>query len=494
MRCPRSVLRSSCFVALLCSCVVSCSGDDTAAAGAGERVRDASARANAHTGVPQRDAGSADGGRPAGRSETNAWRMMGYDSSNQYFNPAETELSPDNAGSLVEKWRFTVAGFPPGSPVIAEGKVFVMATGGTYAIDLETGEEIWKRMDLGGTASVAYENGFVYVHTYASELHKLDAANGDSIWGPMHSYDLEGCEGVSSPIIAGGEVIVGHSCGALEARGMAGQATARGGVEAHELETGEKVWTYYTVPESGENGAMVWSSVAVDTESGSVFATTGNNYTVAGENSDAFHAIDLTEGTRKWATEGDLWSIPMFIGGPDTDFGANPILAEFSGTALVAAGDKASAFWALDRETGEILWQREDLSTSHTPNNGGVLMNGAFDGTYFYVVSNQPPQASVLHALDPAQDGADAWTQEFAATAWGAPSVANGVLLVPIDATLYVFAAHSGEMLTLFETGGTIAAGAAAIAQGKVVVQSGLQYVFDSTAKNNNQVICYGLP
>jgi outer membrane protein assembly factor BamB len=442
------------------------------------------------------DAGRVDDAGAPDPADPNSWRMMGYDSTNQYFNPAETELSPDNAGSLVEKWRFTVAGFPPGSPVIADGKVFVMATGGTYALDLETGAALWTRMDLSGTASIAYDDGFVYVHTLAAELHKLDAIDGTSVWGPAKTYDLEGCEGVSSPIIAAGKVFVGHSCGGLEARGMAGQALARGGVEAHDLETGEKAWTYFTVPDTGENGAMVWSSVSIDVDGESVFATTGNNYTVAGENSDAFHAIELADGALKWKTqvrEGDLWSIPMFITGPDTDFGANPILARFDGRDLVAAGDKASAFWALDRATGEILWQREDLSTSHTPNNGGVLMNGAFDGTYFYVVSNQPPQASVLHALDPA-DGADAWTRDFTATAWGAPSVANGVLLVPVDSVLHVLDARSGEELTMFDTGGTIAAGAAAIAQGRVVVKSGLQYVFDSTAKNNNQIICYGLP
>ena len=72
--------------------------------------------------------------------------------------------------------------------------------------------------------------------------------------------------------------------------------------------------------------------------------------------------------------------------------------------------------------------------------------------------------------------------------------MANGVLFVPVDSVLYVFDAHEGGMLTMFDTGGTIAAGAAAIAQGHVVVQSGLQYVFDSTVKNNNQIICYGLP
>jgi outer membrane protein assembly factor BamB len=122
-------------------------------------------------------------------------------------------------------------------------------------------------------------------------------------------------------------------------------------------------------------------------------------------------------------------------------------------------------------------------------------MNGAFDGTYFYVVSNQPPNVAVLHALDPNKMGADAWpAKTFNKTTWGAPSLANGLLVVPNDEDLYVLNAMTGEQLAKFTTGGTIAAGAATIADGRIVVQSGLSYALDPTAKPNNLVICYGLP
>jgi hypothetical protein len=100
----------------------------------------------------------------------------------------------------------------------------------------------------------------------------------------------------------------------------------------------------------------------------------------------------------------------------------------------------------------------------------------------------------VLHALD-AKMGMDAWpAKNFPATAWGGTSVANGVLFAAIGTQLMVFNAKTGDMLTALETGGTIAAGAAAIAEGKVVVKSGLEYILDSDAKTNNQIIAYGLP
>src|SRR5262245_8096169 len=74
-------------------------------------------------------AGAAAGSGSAGMAAptepaSNTWRMMGYDHRNWYLNPAETSISVDNAHSLTELWRFRVSGFPVGSPVIADGKVF----------------------------------------------------------------------------------------------------------------------------------------------------------------------------------------------------------------------------------------------------------------------------------------------------------------------------------------------------------------------------------
>ena len=275
---------------------------------------------------------------------------------------------------------------------------------------------------------------------------------------------------------------------------------SKGGVEAFDLETGEREWSYPTC-NGDEDGAMVWSTVSIDLEMGVVFAATGNNYTVAGENSDSIHAIDLQTGERVWRTqvrEGDQWS-RFLMTSEDTDFGANPILAKIGDRDVVAAGDKGSAFWVLDRMTGVIIWKKEDLSPSHSPANGGVLNNGAFDGERFYVASNHPegPNSVIVHGLN-AADGEAAWEPKtYPKVTWGMPSVANGVLAVPVNDTLYIFNAATGDMLNMFETGGSIAAGAPAIADGMIVVKSGLSYVFADifgTGTNNSEIHAYGLP
>src|SRR5262245_45385064 len=111
--------------------------------------------------APSPAAGSGTAGAPpsagspaagSGEVAANAWSMMGADARNWYTNTAEKQLSVANAPMLKEQWRFPVAGWPPGSPAIAEGKVFVMATGGTYGIELASGKMLWARTDLPGTA------------------------------------------------------------------------------------------------------------------------------------------------------------------------------------------------------------------------------------------------------------------------------------------------------------------------------------------------------
>jgi len=267
-------------------------------------------------------------------------------------------------------------------------------------------------------------------------------------------------------------------------------------VRALDMASGDDAFHYFTTELPDENGASVWSSVGIDVAAGLVFASTGNNYTIAGGHSDAIHAFDLQTGDRQWVKQvraGDLWTL-LNAQSQDTDFGANPILAEVDGREVVAAGDKASAFWMLDRTTGEIVWGREDLTPSHTPNNGGVLNNGAWDGEHFLVIANDPSAGTAtLFALDPA-DGTDAWTAPLPELNWGMISVANGVVFAPAGSVLHLFDASNGEELGALNTGGTITAGAAAIVDGKVIVPSGLQYPFAQNGMNNNQVICYGLP
>jgi hypothetical protein len=445
--------------------------------------------------------GGEGGGGTGGNPSNNAWTHLGYDPSNTYFNPNEKTLSVANAATIVEKWSEEI-GVPHGGTIIVNGTVYVTSSTGIHALALADKAKLWNRADLISDGTVAYADGAIFVHTKPAELHKLDALTGESMWpAPVKTYDLAGADGTSSPVVGNGKVVVGHSAGMNEV-GVAA-ATSFGGVEAFNVDDGSRAWSYSTCKD-GENGAMVWSTVTIDLEANVVFAATGNNYTIAGGGSDSIHAIDLMTGTQVWHQQvraGDTWS--LFGGGmtpegeADTDFGANPILGMMGTKKVVAAGDKGSAFWVLDRDNGTILHSKDDLSALNSPATGGVLNNGAFDGETFYVASNDAStQTSQLHALQPDGLGAKWPAKTLQGFVWGMPSLANGLLVVPANTELQIYDTATGELLKMFETGGTIVAGAPAIAEGHICVKSGMTYGLEppGTATPGTKIICYGLP
>ena len=213
-----------------------------------------------------------------------------------------------------------------------------------------------------------------------------------------------------------------------------------------------------------------------------VFATTGNNYTgEAGPNSDSIFSLDLDTGELAWTTqltEGDVFTI-LSPRSPDSDFGTNPTLfeAEVDGVTrkMLAAGQKSGVVWGLDRETGEVLWERTLSGGSALI--GGILNTGAYDGERLLVVANEFTGAdkSQLAALDPAT-GEVRWQRSVPHWVWAPITVTNGVAFVSTWTVLRAYDATNGEELFEFETPGTITSGAA-IVDGRIYFGSGMAYL-----------------
>jgi hypothetical protein len=100
-----------------------CSGDDDG-------------KEKSHDQPQMSGAGGAKSEKPAGGA---TWSMMGYDSNNNYYQPNESTLSVDNASKLKEQWRYQTPGYATGTPIVIAGKVYLSATGGLAAVELETG-------------------------------------------------------------------------------------------------------------------------------------------------------------------------------------------------------------------------------------------------------------------------------------------------------------------------------------------------------------------
>jgi polyvinyl alcohol dehydrogenase (cytochrome) len=416
--------------------------------------------------------------------------MLAYDVRSTYTNPAEATLTTANVNELGPLWEFEARGQVYGAPVVVDGAVYVSSTGGLYAFNADTGAMLWQNLQFGATSSLTYRDATLFVHDFGASLRALDAATGQQKWqAETDAHPL--ATGLSSPVVFERYVIVGISSNEIVREG----ATFRGGVAAFDRDTGEQLWRDYT-EQPPHNGAAVWSTVSIDTETRVVFAGSGQNYTgEAGPGSDALFALDLDSGARLWTrqtVEGDVFT-PVNPGGPDADFGANPILfeAEIDGETrkLVGAGQKNGMFWTLDRRNGDVVWNR--MLGPGNPLTGGVLNNGAFDGTRILVANNSAAAGhGTLFALDPS-DGAIVWQRKLSGWVWAPITTANGVGFVASDKDLHAFDVTTGADLFVYATQGTIACGAS-VAGGRVHFGSGLQHIVGTVDRHLHVLALHG--
>jgi polyvinyl alcohol dehydrogenase (cytochrome) len=201
----------------------------------------------------------------------------------------------------------------------------------------------------------------------------------------------------------------------------------------------------------------VWSTPAVDTERQVLYVGTGNSYEEpTAPMADSIVAIDYTTGEVVWSTQftnPDVWSAGD-PSGKDADVGASPNLWTSGDRAMVGAGDKAGVYHALDRETGEVIWE-----TTLTPGSvfGGGIGSGAFvDGTLIVTSNvgnpenNAPTNASKVFALDPA-DGAVIWEVELDEPIFAPVSAVPGVAFVATTMGT-MLALDAGDGTELFRT------------------------------------------
>ncbi|HMI90572.1 MAG TPA: PQQ-binding-like beta-propeller repeat protein, partial [Polyangiales bacterium] len=316
-------------------------------------------------------------GMPAGSAD---WTMMGYDVGSSYFNAAETKITKETAASLEVAYKVDMGGNVYSVPVQVGDKMYVAGPSSLRALNAADGTEIWN-VPLMSTASIAYDNGTIYSNGYNANITAFSATDGKQLWS-MKAHTSQTADGSSSPIVAGDVVLVGGSSGSIEL----GVGSFRGYLSALNKMTGAIVWSEFTVPE-GSLGASIWSTASADVAAGVAFAGTGNNYgPPATDTSDAIIAFDLKTGKIKWKNQrikNDTFGFTRGGAGPDSDFGANPVLYEamVGGvmTKLVSAGAKGGTIHALRREDGMEVWTRS-ICTGSADGSSGIFVNSTWSG------------------------------------------------------------------------------------------------------------------
>jgi outer membrane protein assembly factor BamB len=440
------------------------------------------------------DEGSADptdGGDPTGEAVEIGpcdWASYGNGPQRRFAlaDGCDTAIGTDTVGDLTEAWFFNTDDVVTATPAVAGGSVFVGDWAGTfYAIDAETGEERWRHTtdphptvysgQIVSSAAVADVDGRSLVYFGGGKtLYALDAATGEEVWAfDTAVFDLEDEHDVdattsddqrpteiqSSPLVVDGKVIVGFD--AHDRPGF------RAGVIAVDAATGELVWDFDPDQGAEPTGCGgVWSSPSADLERGLVFAASANCNSAPegwGEYTEALFALDLDTGEPQWSFQ------PHPPNNNDIDLPGSPNLFDVGDVAAVGIGSKDGHYYAVDRETGEALWDAEgkepDIEEGSNYSFGGFIgplavADGlAVGGT----AGNGPTACPCLHAFD-VETGEVAWQAEEPQPIFGASAIAGGVVFSGgTDFTFRALDLADGEVLWSTDMPGVVAGGSAIV-------------------------------
>ena len=294
------------------------------------------------------------------------------------INPAHTGSQFGTIGPpLTQRWSRDL-GTSVSYPLIADGKVFVVAGTMLHALNGATGATVWGPVDLGFYPSLAYSSGRVFAINHGGLLRAFDATNGTQVW----SQQLSGQPFTSPPTATAGTVYVGGFTTLYAVSEQNGSikwsAPNAGGNNSSPAVTSDAVYVGYTCQAfslSPATGNIIWNLSAScfggggrtpvfynsrvyirDSSLGSLALDAGTGTPVAEIQSlpaPAFHgstgfflnvstleARDVISGTLKWSFTGDgtLSSAPIVVNG------------------TVYIGSTSGKLYALDESTGTNVW------------------------------------------------------------------------------------------------------------------------------------------
>jgi len=289
-----------------------------------------------------------------------------------------TDISADTVGDMGDAWAFEVKasaafGALTAAPAVVDGVVYLQdAAANVYALDMESGEERWSKMyddvvPSGGPNGTTIAYGLLFTTVGGvGDVVALDLESGEEVWktnilGPLN-------EGITTaPLVYDNVVYVSTIPGSPEAFYGGGQ---RGIVHALDAGTGGVLWYFDTTSDNlwgnprVNSGGGFWHPPTVD-DDGMLYIPVANpapypgteefpwGSSRPGDNlyTDSVLKMDPATATLDWHTQvkpGDPW---------DLDNQLSPTLIDLDDQKFAIATGKHGVVYALDRDSGEIVWK-----------------------------------------------------------------------------------------------------------------------------------------
>jgi outer membrane protein assembly factor BamB len=361
---------------------------------------------------------------PAVAACSDCWPMFMHDAHRTGLQTTQTGINSSTAAQLNIRWAYLIGEETSASPVVADGYVFISTgAGSVIAFDERTGTPVWRRQ-LGGpiTMTPTVDSGVLFVATHVppAQFFALDDQTGATRWQTSFPGAMRG-----SPLAIGGIVYVPESGGDPP-------MCAQGGIHAYEEMTGTPVWTWVVDPKPNDGGS-VWSSISYD----GTYLVFGTGNTCSPGVANANSVVQLTLGGQQ------NWLMPQQVNSyVDDDFGGGQLIV---GNRVFTA-DKNGKYYALDEQTGSIVW-----SVTQSPIDGdGSIGSSATNGSVIVAPSG--------FLTDPATDpsafiggydfnGNLLWQVPTGDVFPGGAALTNDVAIVSIDNSIVALDINTGAPL-----------------------------------------------
>lgn len=353
----------------------------------------------------------------AADAEPGNWFTNGRDSGGSYFSPLQ-QIDDRNVVRLGFAWDYALgtARAQEGTPIVVDGVMYLVGVWGrVYALDAETGRELWTYVpEVDGQygryaccdvpqRGISVWKGRVYAGSTDGYLQALDAKTGRLIWRTDTLPDgarekRQPYTSSGSPQIAGNVVVIGSGGADFGVRGY---------VVALDLDTGKTRWRFYTVPRDPRTGPQegphldaalktwdpagnwtryggggtAWDALAYDPELDLLYVGTGNaspyNYRErspkGGDNLylSSILAIRPKTGALAWyfqqvpAEQWDFTATQKFI--------LRDLKVDGRARKVLMHAPKNGFFYVLDRESGKLISAKPFVKVNWTK---GLDANG----------------------------------------------------------------------------------------------------------------------